>query len=144
VRRAASARITVRGAQARAYHISVPLKRTLATAGVQFVSVTQPMEESPSGKFIGTILAAHGQLDNDTKSEKTTAGMKAAIEHGIWLGIGDLIGRGEASVLAWTLQHPGSEAILDDLIARRCAASLRLIFYSKNCEVALDQRVALA
>jgi predicted nucleic acid-binding protein len=36
------------------------------------------------------------------------------------------LGRGEAAVLAWTLQHPGSEAILDDLIARRCAASLRL------------------
>jgi predicted nucleic acid-binding protein len=36
------------------------------------------------------------------------------------------LGRGEAAVLAWALQHPGSEAILDDLIARRCAASLRL------------------
>jgi predicted nucleic acid-binding protein len=34
------------------------------------------------------------------------------------------LGKGESSVLAWAYTHPGSEAILDDLPARRCAAVL--------------------
>ncbi|MEW6209265.1 MAG: DUF3368 domain-containing protein [Acidobacteriota bacterium] len=34
------------------------------------------------------------------------------------------LGEGESSVLAWALAHPGAEAIIDDLAARRCAASL--------------------
>lgn len=31
---------------------------------------------------------------------------------------------GEAAVLTWALAHPGTEALLDDLPARRCAALL--------------------
>ena len=34
------------------------------------------------------------------------------------------LGPGESAVLAWAKAHPGSEAILDDLAARRCAATL--------------------
>lgn len=34
------------------------------------------------------------------------------------------LGDGESSVLSWALAHPGAEAILDDLAARRCAAAL--------------------
>lgn len=33
------------------------------------------------------------------------------------------LGRGESSVLAWAYAHPETEAILDDLAARRCAAT---------------------
>lgn len=32
------------------------------------------------------------------------------------------LGEGESSVLAWASAHPGTEAIIDDLAARRCAA----------------------
>ncbi len=60
------------------------LKGFLAAAGVQLVAVTQPVDESPTGKFMGTILAAAGQFDNDVKREKTVAGMKEAIKRGIW------------------------------------------------------------
>ena len=34
------------------------------------------------------------------------------------------LGEGESSVLAWAYAHPGAEAIVDDLPARRCAAAL--------------------
>lgn len=34
------------------------------------------------------------------------------------------LGEGESSVLAWAHAHPGTEAIVDDLAARRCAATL--------------------
>ena len=36
------------------------------------------------------------------------------------------LGPGESSVLAWAVAHPGTEAIVDDLKARRCAAALRI------------------
>ncbi|MBD0386323.1 MAG: DUF3368 domain-containing protein [Nostoc sp. C3-bin3] len=34
------------------------------------------------------------------------------------------LGKGESSVLTWAYTHPGTEAIVDDLAARRCAAVL--------------------
>ncbi len=36
------------------------------------------------------------------------------------------LGAGESSVLAWAHAHPGAEAIIDDLAARRCAAALNI------------------
>ncbi len=36
------------------------------------------------------------------------------------------LGPGESSVLAWAHAHPGSEAIIDDLAARRCAAAFNI------------------
>jgi predicted nucleic acid-binding protein len=36
------------------------------------------------------------------------------------------LGPGESSVLAWAHAHPGSEAIIDDLAGRRCAAALNI------------------
>ena len=33
------------------------------------------------------------------------------------------LGRGEASALAWAMEHPGTLALLDDLEGRRCAES---------------------
>jgi predicted nucleic acid-binding protein len=36
------------------------------------------------------------------------------------------LGAGESSVLAWAHANPGTLAILDDLAARRCAATLRI------------------
>ncbi len=60
------------------------LKGFLAGVGVTLVSVTQPLDDSPTGRFLGTVLAAQGQLDNDTRREKTVAGMREAIKRGIW------------------------------------------------------------
>ena len=36
------------------------------------------------------------------------------------------LGKGESSVLAWGHLHPGTEVIIDDLAARRCAAAMRI------------------
>lgn len=36
------------------------------------------------------------------------------------------LGAGESSVLALALQHPGTDVIIDDLAARKCAASLSI------------------
>lgn len=34
------------------------------------------------------------------------------------------LGKGESAVLSWAASYPGTEVILDDLAARRCAAAL--------------------
>lgn len=34
------------------------------------------------------------------------------------------LGAGESAVLAWCVEHPGTEAIIDDLAGRRCADAL--------------------
>lgn len=62
----------------------VMLSRQLAASGVRLVAVTQPIEETPTGRFLGNVLAATGQLDNEMRREKTLAGMKAALKAGIW------------------------------------------------------------
>lgn len=36
------------------------------------------------------------------------------------------LGRGESHVLTWALRHPGSEVLLDDFAARKCAAALSI------------------
>jgi predicted nucleic acid-binding protein len=36
------------------------------------------------------------------------------------------LGVGESSILALAVEHPGTEAIIDDLAARKCAASLAI------------------
>jgi predicted nucleic acid-binding protein len=34
------------------------------------------------------------------------------------------LGAGESAVLAWAQSHPGAEAVIDDLAARKCAAAI--------------------
>lgn len=62
----------------------VMLSRQLCAAGVRLVAVTQPIEETPTGRFLGNVLAATGQLDNEMRREKTVAGMREAIRRGVW------------------------------------------------------------
>lgn len=52
--------------------------------GIALRSVTEPIDESPSGKLMEGILAAMAQFDNDVRSERVTAGLKAAAGRGRW------------------------------------------------------------
>ena len=53
--------------------------------GIALRSVTEPIDDSPSGKLMEGILAAMAQFDNDVRSERVTAGMKAAVDRGRWV-----------------------------------------------------------
>jgi site-specific DNA recombinase len=64
------------------HHAIMTLLRGL---GISLRSVTEPIDESPSGKLMEGILAAMAQFDNDVKSERVTAGLKAAMERGRWV-----------------------------------------------------------
>lgn len=60
------------------------LRGLLAGFGVTLRSVSDPIDETSTGKLMEGILAAFNQFDNDVKSERTVAGMKAALGKGRW------------------------------------------------------------
>jgi site-specific DNA recombinase len=53
--------------------------------GIALRSVTEPIDDSPAGRFMEGICAAMAQFDNDLKSDRTKAGMRAAAERGRWV-----------------------------------------------------------
>jgi site-specific DNA recombinase len=69
---------------ARNTHDHLALRGALAAMGIQLRSATERVEESSSGRFVETLLAAVAQFDNDARSERTVAGMRAAIARGRW------------------------------------------------------------
>ena len=62
----------------------VVLRTQLASLGITLRSVTEPIDDSPAGKLMEGIVASMAQFDNDVRSERTVAGMKARLERGGW------------------------------------------------------------
>ncbi len=58
------------------------IRRKLAEYGIRIVSVTEPVEDNPTGEFLETLLAASAKLDNATKSQRTYDGMRRRLEAG--------------------------------------------------------------
>lgn len=53
--------------------------------GIALRSVTEPIDDTASGKLMEGVLAAFAQFDNDQRSERSRAGMKAAVARGRWV-----------------------------------------------------------
>jgi hypothetical protein len=47
-------------------------------------SATEPIDDTSTGKLMEGVLAAFAQFDNDVRSDRMRAGMKAALELGRW------------------------------------------------------------
>ena len=60
------------------------IKSQLAKLGVKLVSVTEPIGDDPMGNLMDGMLAAFAQFDNDIRTVRTTAGMRARLEQGGW------------------------------------------------------------
>jgi site-specific DNA recombinase len=56
----------------------------LTRLGITVQSVNEQVSEGAVGKFTANMLVAVAQLENDAKSERTIAGMRAAIDVGKW------------------------------------------------------------
>jgi predicted nucleic acid-binding protein len=70
-------------------------------------------------------VAAYGPDDPTVKAIAVTPWLKIVASPRLPQTIESLdLGPGESEVIAWALAHPGCEAIIDDLAARRHAASL--------------------
>jgi site-specific DNA recombinase len=60
------------------------LRALLKGLGISLRSATEPIDDTSTGKLMEGVLAAFAQFDNDVRSERTRAGMKAAGEIGRW------------------------------------------------------------
>ncbi|MCP4445489.1 MAG: recombinase family protein [Myxococcales bacterium] len=56
----------------------------LAGLGVRFDCVTQPIDDTPTGKLMEGIYSVIAQFDNDMRAERTRVGMRAAAQSGRW------------------------------------------------------------
>lgn len=65
-------------------HQHAIVRALLMASGVSLRSVSEPISDDSVGKLTENLLAAIGQFDNDVKSDRTKAGMKAALERGRW------------------------------------------------------------
>ena len=60
------------------------LRAHLKSLGISLRSVTEPIDDTSTGKLMEGVLAAFAQFDNDVRSDRTRAGMRAALELGRW------------------------------------------------------------
>ena len=61
------------------------LRSHLKSLGISLRSATEPIDDTSTGKLMEGVLAAFAQFDNDCRSDRTRAGMKAALELGRWV-----------------------------------------------------------
>lgn len=59
------------------------IKEKLSRMGIRLISATEPVDDSPMGKFIGNFYAGIAQLDNEMKSERARNGMLARFRSGL-------------------------------------------------------------
>ncbi len=60
------------------------IKVALAKYDVKIISVTEPIEDDPVGRFLEAILAAAAQFDNEIRAIRTVTGMRVRVEQGKW------------------------------------------------------------
>lgn len=60
------------------------LRAHLKSLGISLRSATEPIDDTSTGKLTEGVLASFAQFDNDVRSERTRAGMRAALELGRW------------------------------------------------------------
>jgi site-specific DNA recombinase len=60
------------------------LTAQLKRLGITIKSVTEPISDTSTGRLMEHLLSAFAEFDNDVRSERTVAGMKAALEDGRW------------------------------------------------------------
>lgn len=67
---------------ARERYDHVVLRVLLQQLGVTLRSVTEPIDDSSTGKLMEGVLASFAQFDNDVRADRTKAGMAAALRSG--------------------------------------------------------------
>src|SRR4051812_6087715 len=60
------------------------IRAMLRRSGTALVSATEPIDDSPTGKLMETMLAGIAEFDNSVRTERTKAGMLARLRQGFW------------------------------------------------------------
>jgi len=56
----------------------------LSKLNIRLISVTEAIDETPAGQFIGNVMAANAQFDNQIRGERTRDCMLTKLEKGYW------------------------------------------------------------
>jgi site-specific DNA recombinase len=75
---------------ARDKYVHFALRSHLQSLGISLRSATEPIDDTSTGKLMEGVLAAFAQFDNDVRSDRTRAGMRAALELGRWVFLAPL------------------------------------------------------
>lgn len=62
------------------------IRKKLAELDITLISATEPTGDTPTEKFIETLLASYAQMDNDIRSERSRNGMRARFMSGLYNG----------------------------------------------------------
>ena len=81
------------------------LRAHLKSLGISLRSATEPIDDTSTGKLMEGVLAAFAQFDNDVRSDRTRAGMRAALELGRWTFPAPL---GYLNAPKWSSKQPGA------------------------------------
>ena len=75
------------------------IRKKLAECEIKLISATEPTGNSPTEKFVETMLAGFAQMDNDVRGERSRNGLRARFQCGLpggYVPIGYLIQSGYA------------------------------------------------
>lgn len=61
------------------------IKALLSKYNVQVVSITEPVDDSPSGRLMENVLASFAQFDNEVRTQRSIGGIKARLNSGFWI-----------------------------------------------------------
>ncbi len=87
--------------EAREHHA---LTGVLAGWGIALRSATEPINESPTGRLMESVIASIAQFENDVKAERTRTGMR------VGAGTGSLDVSGADWLREWGTRWPESES----------------------------------
>src|SRR3989344_5786414 len=62
------------------------IRKKLGECDISILSASEPTGDSPTERFIETMLASFAQMDNDVKSERSRNGLRARFLAGIYTG----------------------------------------------------------
>lgn len=87
------------------------IRKKLAECEIKLISATEPTGNSPTEKFVETMLAGFAQMDNDVRSERSKNGLKARFMSGLNHGYVPL---GYANQNGYAAQDPELFPIMKD------------------------------
>lgn len=61
------------------------LKAVLRQSGTTLVSATEPIGDTPEGRFVEGVLAASAQYDNEIRADRCKQGMQERVRQGVWV-----------------------------------------------------------
>lgn len=99
------------------------IRKKLAECDIKLISATEPTGNSPTEKFVETMLAGFAQMDNDVRGERSRNGLKARFLSGLtsgYLPLGYISSSGypakdpetfEKMQAAWKLMATGTKSL---------------------------------